>query len=194
MGEQTSADLLSQTVPNKLSQQQDENSESAPKKAVIKSNLANTAPAGLGKKDISRSKKSEEIAEEEGGKKTAKFEEDLMERRRKERLEETDKEFQDAMRAHKQSLSKQTENGDLAAIAEANRVLEQAEEEANKYSSKYVNGSVSNDVEDDFLVKEMKEKAALKSKGGLDQGISTKPTLGHGLRTLADEKADLKRK
>ena len=192
--EQTSADLLSQTVPNKLSQQQDENSESAPKKAVIKSNLANTAPAGLGKKDISGSKKSEEIAEEEGGKKTTKFEEDLMERRRKERLEETDKEFQDAMRAHKQAVSKQTEDGDLAAIKEANRLLEQAEEDAKKYATKYDDGSKKVDIEEDFLVRERKEKEALKAKGGLDQGISTRPTLGHGLRTLAEEKAELKRK
>merc|ERR1711871_1207321 len=168
---ETSADLLSQTVPSKLQQEKDILDDLVSDKQGIKTSMASTAPAGLGKKDENLGKKMEAREDGTEGRKSAtKFEVDLIERRRKERLEETDKEFQEAMRAHKQSLSKQAESGNLAAINEANRLLEQAEEEAKQYSSKYDDGSTTKDIEDDFLVKEMKEKAALKSKGGLDQG------------------------
>ena len=61
----------------------------------------------------------------------------MLEQRRKERLEETDKEFQDAMKAHKKALAAKSTDGDLSAIAEANDLLAQAEKEAKQYSKRY---------------------------------------------------------
>ena len=41
------------------------------------------------------------------------------------------------MKAHKKALSTKSTDGDLSAIAEANNLLAQAEEEAKQYSKRY---------------------------------------------------------
>jgi alpha-beta hydrolase superfamily lysophospholipase len=177
--EETSVDLLSATVPNRKPVDEQ-------KSAGRKVDLSTTAPAAFGKFDEQKEEKHQ-----------TKFEANLVEQRRKERLQETDREFEEAMRKHKQSING-TFVGKTNAIADSNRLLEETDKaiSQNRYESKY-DQTVEEDGDDEVknierqFQREEKEKKKL---GGLDAGISTQPTLGHGFRTLEEEKQELQRK
>ena len=83
------------------------------------------------------------------------------------------------MKAHKKALSTKSTDGDLSAIAEAKIFASRGRSE--EYSKRYDTQSEKNDA--DVLRKERQDEARMKTKGGLDQGISTN-YVRHGLRVL----------